>query len=269
MRILYGQTDILSAGQRMNRLKGQRESAQPPLPPDGRLRCPHGEALSRWAQADRYSQYSRLGRDNLSSSSSAGSRGGSRKPGDPGENIIADPDPTPVPRDSLPVNSQEPKIAPDPQKLHDRAAESAKETRQSVLTLSSGALAVFFLALTTDKAVEPALKPFERWVILLSLTCMAVAVVSSLWCAYADAQWSYWWARAIEKRHEDAERYKDIEGLQDSYHGHKRVSETVLRWAFAVGVTLAAVYLFSRIYSLTPAAPSHAPQRTALHDCVN
>ena len=158
---------------------------------------------------------------------------------------------------------QESRIAPDPQKLHDRAAESAKETRQAILTLSSGALAVFFLALTTNKAVEPALKPFERWVILLSLTCMAVAVVSSLWCAYADAQWSYWWARVIENRAEDAERRKFIEGRQDSYHVHKRVSESVLRWAFAIGVTLAAVYLFSRIYSLPPTAPNHALQRTA------
>lgn len=146
---------------------------------------------------------------------------------------------------------QESKTSPDPQKLHDRAAESAKETRQAVLTLSSGALAVFFLALTTDKAVDPPLNPFERWVILFSLTSMALAVVSSLWCAYADAKWSYWWACAIENRDKDAERRRSIESLKDSYHMHKRVSETILRWAFGVGVTLAAVYLFIRIYSRT------------------
>ena len=144
---------------------------------------------------------------------------------------------------------------PDPQKLHDRAAESAKETRQAVLTLSSGALAVFFLALTTTKDVEPPLMPFQRWVILLSLSCMALAIVSSLWCAYADAQWSYFWARVIENRDEDTEQRPAFIRLQNSYHTHKRVSETVLRWAFAIGVTLAAVYLFSRIYSLIPTSP--------------
>src|SRR5258708_39256833 len=92
--------------------------------------------------------------------------------------------------DSTRAPIQQSRIAPDPQKLHDRAAESAKETRQAVLTLSSGALAVFFLALTTNKAVEPALKPFERWVILLSLICIAVAVVFFLLRAYARASWS-------------------------------------------------------------------------------
>jgi hypothetical protein len=153
-----------------------------------------------------------------------------------------------------------PRQDPDPQKLHDRAAESAKETRQAILTLSSGALAVFFLALTTSKAVEPPLTSLERWVMLLSLSCMAVAVISSLWCAYADAHWSYWWARFVEERDEDLERREVIQHLQDRFHLHKRNSETVLRWAFALGVILAAVYLFSRVYSLKPTLPTHGSQ---------
>ena len=143
------------------------------------------------------------------------------------------------------------RTGPDPQKLHDRAAESAKEMRQIVLALSSGALAVFFLALTTDKAVEPPLRLSEKVILLFSLACMSLAVFASLWSAFVDAQWSYWWGRALEERAEDAQDKKAILVRQDRFHRYKRRGERVLLWAFALGVLLAAVYLASRIYSLS------------------
>jgi len=41
---------------------------------------------------------------------------------------------------------------PEPQILHNRAATSAQETRQTVITIASAGLGVFFLALTADTA---------------------------------------------------------------------------------------------------------------------
>lgn len=136
---------------------------------------------------------------------------------------------------------------PDPQKLHDRAADSAKETRQAILGLASGALAVFFLALTSNKEVEPPLSGTERVTVFISLASMSVAVLGALWSAYADAQWSYLWARLIEERPEDAPVQQEIAVKRDQFHRRKRFGERVVIWAFALGVLLAAVYLGLRI----------------------
>lgn len=135
--------------------------------------------------------------------------------------------------------------APTPDKLHDRAAESARETRQSVLTLSSGALAVFFVVLTSQKEITPALTGGQKGIILGSLSCMALCVICSLWCAFADAQWSYCWARELENRgDEDCMEHRRKKNL---YHSQKRVSDGLSRWFFGIGVVLAAIYLFSRV----------------------
>src|SRR5262245_27333216 len=88
-------------------------------------------------------------------------------------------------------------LEPASQVLHDRAAESAKETRQSIVTLASASLGVFFLALTAD--ITPLLSSQQKVLIAIALVAMASAVFSGLWSAYADAQWSYYWAKEIEK----------------------------------------------------------------------
>jgi hypothetical protein len=45
-------------------------------------------------------------------------------------------------------------------RLHDRAAQSASEKRKVILSVSSGAVGIFFLALTGR--VDPAFTPFQR-----------------------------------------------------------------------------------------------------------
>jgi len=158
---------------------------------------------------------------------------------------------------------------PEPQKLHDRAAESAKETRQAILGLASGALAVFFLALTSNKDVEPPLNAFERVTILISLASMSVAVLAALWSAFADAQWSYLWARTIEQRPEDAPFQAAIVGQRDHFHRQKRIGERVVIWAFALGVLLAAAYLALRIHALPTKAPNRSMQPTTGQDTAS
>lgn len=158
---------------------------------------------------------------------------------------------------------------PDPQKLHDRAAESAKETRQAILGLASGALAVFFLALTSSKGVEPPLNACERVTVLISLASMSVAVLAALWSAFADAQWSYLWARSIEQRPEDAQFRQALADRRDRFHRQKSIGELVVIWAFALGILLAAVYLTLRIHALPTKAPNHSIQPTASQDAAS
>lgn len=158
---------------------------------------------------------------------------------------------------------------PEPQKLHDRAAESAKETRQAILSLASGALAVFFLSLTSSKEVEPPLNALERVTVLVSLGSMSVAVLAALWGAFADAQWSYLWARAIEQRPEDASFQQAVADRRDRFHGQKRIAEQFVMWAFALGVLLAALYLTLRINALPTRALDHSMQPTSEHSTAS
>jgi len=87
---------------------------------------------------------------------------------------------------------------PEPQSLHNRAAASARETRQAIITLASASLGVFFLALTAD--ITPPLTSEQKFLIAIALLAMAFAVFAGLWSAYADAQWSYYWAKQIAKQ---------------------------------------------------------------------
>ena len=113
---------------------------------------------------------------------------------------------------------------PGAQTLHDRAAESARETRQLVVAMSTGSIGVFFLAIAQ----------------------MAMAVFSGLWSAYSDAQWSYSWASAIQASGDD-ESWAAWNAARDRWHGHKRWSERASLGLFATGVITASVYLATLI----------------------
>ena len=139
---------------------------------------------------------------------------------------------------------------PDSQKLHDRAAESARETRQAILTLASGALAVFFVVLTSEGEVKPALLTFEKIVMFAALICMSVAVFAALWSAHADAQWSYSWAVLLAPPAGETKTKDQLKADHDRWHSHKRFCERMLTIAFALGVLFAAFYLASRIFTL-------------------
>lgn len=82
------------------------------------------------------------------------------------------------------------------QTLHDRAGESARETRNAVITLSAGSLGFFFLSLTSK--ADPSLSDVEVDAVVVALIGMAMAVFSGMWAAWSDARWSYCWARSVE-----------------------------------------------------------------------
>lgn len=130
---------------------------------------------------------------------------------------------------------------PTPQVLHDRASQSARETRQAIITLSAASLGFFFIALTSK--VEPPLTPLQRRTVIVALVAMALATFSGLWSAWADARWSYCWAREIEQ-HPPGSLHWD--GRRDWWHGNKRWSEWASILCFGIGVLAAAIYTFLR-----------------------
>lgn len=132
----------------------------------------------------------------------------------------------------------------DAQILHDRAAESARETRTHVIGLATGSLALFFIALTGK--TDPALTGLQRNVVMLAIAAHAFAVGAGLVSAMADAQWSYSWARQIQSA--DAPSAEFFKRSAARWHRHKRWSEKSSVGLFALGVALSGVYLALRVY---------------------
>lgn len=130
----------------------------------------------------------------------------------------------------------------DPQLLHNRAAESAKETRQMLTTMSTGSLAVFFLALTSN---EHPIKPDEKIVVLIALFLMAIAVFSGVYCAYSDAQWSYNWAKELEGN-SCQKVVKRYELKKIFWHNQKRWSEKATMIFFVLGVLSSCFFIGQR-----------------------
>src|SRR5688572_2851002 len=130
------------------------------------------------------------------------------------------------------------------QTLHDRAGESARETRQAVITLSAASLGFFFIALTS-KADPEFSTPQRSWV-LVALLSMALGTFGGLWSAWSDARWSYCWAREVEKYAPGEEYWK---ARKVFWHLHKRYSEHAALAAFVCGVLSAAIYTFLRASS--------------------
>lgn len=129
--------------------------------------------------------------------------------------------------------------------LYDRATESAKETRQAIVTMSSASLGVFFFALTTK--VDPVLTFSQRWVVLIALGFMAFSTSAGLWSAWSDARWSYAWGREIENREQDTSRW---EREKDCWHKQKRWGERYSLLTFAIGVLVGAIYIGLRAFSI-------------------
>jgi hypothetical protein len=141
--------------------------------------------------------------------------------------------------------NQSDRIIPEPAKLYDRASLSAKETRQAITAMSTGSLALFFLALTTK--IEPLLTIPQRLAVLVALALMAIAIFAGLWSAQADARWSYGWGREVEKRRGDTVNWEEY---KDYWHKHKLKGENWCFRSFAAGVFVAAVYIVLRVIGL-------------------
>jgi hypothetical protein len=76
-----------------------------------------------------------------------------------------------------------------PQDLHDRAAGAAKETRSTIINITTIAVgALFFIA---TRKFEPALTPWDKDFVILTLILMVASLATAIWFGFSDAQWSY------------------------------------------------------------------------------
>jgi hypothetical protein len=131
-----------------------------------------------------------------------------------------------------------------PQILHDRSRSQGSELHRFLLSLSTGTLAVYFLALTGE--AKPPLTFPQRRTAIAGLACVALAVASGLLGMYADARRNYFWASALQRKENRQERsflYK----RRDQWLKTERISDVILTVSFMIGIIVSLIYMVLRV----------------------
>lgn len=137
----------------------------------------------------------------------------------------------------------------DANKLHERAREAASEYHKLLTQLSTGLLAIYFLALTSS--IEPPLTLIQRSAALSSLILMGLAVLFGVMYWLADALRNYYWGSSIAASTEESNHE------QERLYGQKILWQRVIRigtWgisiSFLCGIATSTWYMILRLFSL-------------------
>lgn len=136
--------------------------------------------------------------------------------------------------------------APSAVVLHARARESASELRKLFVSLSSGAIAAFYLALTSR--IDPVLTSAQKITVIFSIVCFGACILFGALQWQADVKRNYYWANALEEQVESLgnHHYKK----RDTWLRVRRMSGVVLRTAFIFGVLGALAYVVERVLAV-------------------
>src|SRR5688572_24826617 len=130
--------------------------------------------------------------------------------------------------------------------LHERSRDSAFEYRKLLTSLSTGSLALFFLALTTE--VRPPLTEIQVATLSIAVLCMATATFSGLYCWHADATRNYFWARVEEGKQRSGG--PEFDTLAKTWKRRLERATTALKYAFAAGIASSVAYILQRVTEL-------------------
>jgi hypothetical protein len=83
-----------------------------------------------------------------------------------------------------------------PQILHDRSRAAGLELHRLLISLSTGTLAIYFLALTGE--AKPALTTYQKICAVVSVISVALSAASGIFSLYADVRRYYFWASALQ-----------------------------------------------------------------------
>ena len=87
--------------------------------------------------------------------------------------------------------------------LHDRSRSVGLELHRLLTSLSTGTLAIYFLALTGE--AKPPLTPSQRVCAAVSVFCVAFSAAFGIVSMYADVRRYYLWASALQLQIRDSE----------------------------------------------------------------
>lgn len=129
-----------------------------------------------------------------------------------------------------------------PLTLRDRARASAEEFQRIAVSISSGALAVFFLALT--QKIDPPLTVAERLWLLVAIAGMAVATFCAIITWLADARWNA--ALALAKETSDPKLRETMESRTRLWHRIEVAAGIIFLGTFLPGLVAVGAYIWLR-----------------------
>lgn len=132
---------------------------------------------------------------------------------------------------------------PNSKDMHARAAQSAKETRSTLVALSAGAIgALFFIA---TRSIEPALMLPDKVALLGTIVLMVGALGAAIWFGYCDAQWSYWWGVELDSDRTSDEVFS-ARARKKRWHALMAGSEKAMLLLFVLGAVAGGAFVMCR-----------------------
>jgi hypothetical protein len=141
------------------------------------------------------------------------------------------------------MSSEETTSTFKPQDLHDRAAGAAKETRSTIINLTTIAVGALFYIATRE--FTPALTRWDKRFVVATLFLMVASLATAIWFGFSDAQWSY--HRGIELATSDKTTAHE---KAKYWHVHKAWSEILMLIFFVAGSVSAGFFVGFRIFGV-------------------
>ncbi len=129
------------------------------------------------------------------------------------------------------------------QKFHDRARESGVELRKLVISLSTGALAIYFFALIRE--VKPALSILQQKILLVSVCSFGLSIFGGIISWWSDGARFFYFAQN-EKSNQHTSSSSIIK-LKRRWTIIRRLSDVLVSVAFTVGILLSILFIFYRV----------------------
>jgi hypothetical protein len=133
-----------------------------------------------------------------------------------------------------------------PDLWHNRARESALETRKLLITLATACLAVFFITLTGDNAgkLNFAQRAFAR----AGLLSMGISILFGVVANFCDARRCYNLARHIQAKAANETTLADaFHSRFVAYFRTLTICNWIQRLAFLTGIAATVIYTFSLV----------------------
>ncbi len=130
-----------------------------------------------------------------------------------------------------------------PQILHDRSRTAGTELHRLLVSLSTGTLAIYFLALTGE--AKPPLTTNQKVAAIASVACVAMAAMFGILSMYADVRRFYLWGSALQAtdKSEKQALYKE----RDRWIVRDRWFAPAMGYLFMLGMISSVIYGALRI----------------------
>ncbi|MCK4401299.1 hypothetical protein KAW08_03210 [bacterium] len=144
-------------------------------------------------------------------------------------------------------NTKEEDINSKSQIFHDRAWQIANEVNRLLISLATGALAGFFLLLSSN--LELNLTLYQTIAIVLSILLMGLTVLFGLIALESDSKRNYFLAEINSQNNSDEDIAKHKE-KKDKMTERKRWARNAINISFITGIVSASIYILLRIFNI-------------------